>query len=498
MEIAVVLQRRHLRAQQRACRFQCGAGGQRRVEVAALRGGQQFDADHVGRVLGHRQQAACAVRGHRHVVFLVGRGRDRIDAGRVGALLVLRHQRRGGDLRDHEAGIEPWLRGQERWQPGQRRIHQHGHAALADRTDLADRQRQHVGGEGHRLGVEVAAGQRLAGVAEHQRIVGHAVGLDRQRGRGLAHHVQRRAHHLRLAAQAVRILHAHIVVAVRIADRRAVHQFAQRSGGGDLPVLAAQGVDARIERGVRALGRFGGQRAGDQRGMEHALDLEQPGQRVGGGKLGAVEQRQAFLGAQRQRLQAGLRQRLRGRQALAADEGFADADHHRGQMRQRRQIAGRADRALARHHRHHVVLQQRFQQRERSRTHAGGPLCQAGQLQRQHQPHHRHRHRLADPGRMRQHDIALQGVQVLALDTHAGQLAEAGVDAVHRRALGDDRLHRLRAAQHRFGAGRIQAHAGAAVHGAPLCQAHCARAQHDLVAHCPLQMRACSGLKPMR
>ena len=52
------------------------------------------------------QQAARAVRRHRDVVFLVGRGRDRIDAGRMGALLVLRHQRRRRDLRDHEAGIE--------------------------------------------------------------------------------------------------------------------------------------------------------------------------------------------------------------------------------------------------------------------------------------------------------------------------------------------------------------------------------------------------------
>ena len=87
-----------------------GAGAQRRVEVAALRGGQQLDADDRGGVLGHRQQPARAVRRHRDVVLLVGRGRDRIDARRIGALLVLRHQRRGRHLRDHEAGVQPGLR----------------------------------------------------------------------------------------------------------------------------------------------------------------------------------------------------------------------------------------------------------------------------------------------------------------------------------------------------------------------------------------------------
>ena len=43
--------------------------------------------------------------------------------------------------------------------PGQSRIHQHGDAPLRQRADLADRQRQHIGREGDRFGVEIAAGQ---------------------------------------------------------------------------------------------------------------------------------------------------------------------------------------------------------------------------------------------------------------------------------------------------------------------------------------------------
>ena len=40
---------------------------------------------------------------------------------------------------------------------GERRIDHQRHPALRDRADLGDRQRDDVGGEGHRLGVEVAA-----------------------------------------------------------------------------------------------------------------------------------------------------------------------------------------------------------------------------------------------------------------------------------------------------------------------------------------------------
>src|SRR3546814_11825810 len=75
-----------------------------------------------------------------------------------------------------------------------------------------------VGGEGDRLGVEITAGERLIGLREDQRIVGHAVRLDRQRRRGLAQQVERGAHDLRLAAQAIGVLHAR--VAVRSEERR--------------------------------------------------------------------------------------------------------------------------------------------------------------------------------------------------------------------------------------------------------------------------------------
>jgi len=226
-----------------------------------------------------------------------------------------------------------------------------------------------------------------------------------------------------------------------------------------------------------------GSNASDQRRTEHGIDREQAGQCVGGGVLGAVEQGQAFLRAQHQRGQADFGQCLGSRQALTIDEGLADTDHHAGQVRKRGQVARGANRALARNHRNEIVLQERFQQGQCLRADARGALGEAGQLQRHHQPHDRRRHRLTHAGRVREHDIALQGFQILALDAHAGQLAEAGVDAIHRSALGDDVGHGLRTAQHGGGRSRVQPHPRAVMDRAPLRQRDGAGVQGQGSAH---------------
>ena len=63
--------------------------------------------------------------------------------------------------------------------------------------------------------------------------------------------VEAGAHHLRLAAQAVRILHARAVL-VRRADRAAIEQRPVGRGGLRLAAMAAHRMDARVERRVAA------------------------------------------------------------------------------------------------------------------------------------------------------------------------------------------------------------------------------------------------------
>ena len=64
----------------------------------------------------------------------------------------------------------------------------------------------------------------------------------------------------------------------------------------------------------------------------------------------------------------------------------------------------------------------------------------------------RHRHRLADAGRVRQDEVPLERREVAGRDPHAGQLPEAGVDAVDRLAAGHDGGDGVRGRPRRGGA----------------------------------------------
>ncbi|MCY1172268.1 hypothetical protein D9M73_124000 [compost metagenome] len=202
--------------------------------------------------------------------------------------------------------------------------------------------------------------------------------------------------------------------------------------------MATQRVDARVERRVRSLGRLGRQRAGHQRRFEQQFRLEQPGQRIGIGELRAVEQRQSFLRAKLEDREPCLIERGARRNALVAHPDFADPDHRRRHVRQRREIAARADRALARDDRGQALVEHRLEQGDRLRLHARCPLPQARQLQCHHQPDDRHGRRRAGAGRMAQHDVALERCEIVIADPHARQFPKAGVDPIDRRALGED------------------------------------------------------------
>ena len=250
---------------------------------------------------------------------------------------------------------------QERRQARQAGVEQQRDAALGDGADLGDRQRQDVGREGHRLGVEVAAGDHVAGVGEHQRVVRHGVGLDHAararrapgcRGRrpspaarsaastGPARGRSRRAtarSRCRRAARAPRAATAIWPGWPRAAWMRA-------SKGLIEPWIASSDSAPAISAGG-----------------EHVLGAEQAGQRQRGRHLRAVEQRQAFLRAEHEGREADARASLRRRRSRVAvgRRGLAFADQHAGQVRQRRQVARGADRALARNARQHAGIEQR-------------------------------------------------------------------------------------------------------------------------------------------
>ena len=136
-------------------------------------------------------------------------------------MLVLGHQRGSGHLGDHEAGVQAGARSQERRQvERQNRVHHQGDAALRDRPDLGQGQRNHVGGKAHGFSVEVTTGHDQPGPSQHQRIVGCRVGLDHQSMCCLTQNIHRGSGDLWLAPDAIRVLNARIAHDVAFADFR--------------------------------------------------------------------------------------------------------------------------------------------------------------------------------------------------------------------------------------------------------------------------------------
>ena len=119
----------------------------------------------------------------------------------MGQRLVLGGERRRGDLGDHEAGIHTAVVDQEGRQARHAGIDQQRHTSLGQRADFGDGQGQVVGGEGHRLGVEVTTGEDLLILGKHQGVVGDRIGLAHQHLGGVADLGQTGPHHLGLTAQ---------------------------------------------------------------------------------------------------------------------------------------------------------------------------------------------------------------------------------------------------------------------------------------------------------
>ena len=264
----------------------------------------------------------------------------------------------------------------------------------------------------------------------------------------MAQAVEAGADDLRLAAQGVRVLHAVVAREMRAADRRAVEQRAVVLRDVDLPRLAAQLMDARVERPVAAARRVDRQRADDERGFEHRLEGEERVQRQRGRDLGAVDQREAFLGTETQRRDARLLQHVGRRPTCFSFQTFTFPDQRQGEVRQRRQVARGADRALARHIRHEAGVVHREQGVDHRLAHARGAARQRRRLEREHQPHHRGGERRADADAVRADQVELQAFEPGGIDALAGELAEARVDAIDRRAALRRALHHGRAGAH--------------------------------------------------
>jgi hypothetical protein len=72
------------------------------------------------------------------------------------------------------------------------------------------------------------------------------------------------------------------------------------------------------------------------------------------------------------------------------------------------------------------------------------PWPRLAELQRHHQPHDARRQRLPVPAACDSTMLLLQLIQIRGVDAHVGELAETGVDAIHRLAARENPRHRRR------------------------------------------------------
>ena len=274
--------------------------------------------------------------------------------------LVLADQGRGRVLGEHEPRVGPRVRRQERRQAaGERRVEHPVHPALADAGQLREGHGQHVGGERERLPVEVPGRHDLA-VADYDGIVHHRAELGFQDPAGETEHVADRAVYLRRAAQAVRVLDGVPAVPVAGQQRGPGEQRAEVGRAVELPRVRPQRLDPLVVGPVGAEQRLHRERTGHVGGGdEHLRVVDREGeQRLH--RLGAVDQRQALLGRELQRLDPVLGQHLPGRAALGRVPLAAQPplpDQGLGQVRELGQVPGRAHGSLAGHDRQQAQIQ---------------------------------------------------------------------------------------------------------------------------------------------
>ena len=283
--------------------------------------------------------------------------------------------------------------------------------------------------------MEVATGNDLA-IGQNQRVIGRGIGLNLQRAASLTQNIHSSASDLRLTPNAIGVLHPAVALPMAFADDRACQQGAQGRRSLDLAGMTAQGVNLRLQRCGGTHDGVGRQRRSHQRVLRCPPRTEQTNQRVSGAKLGAVDQREAFLRAKHHRGKPSIRKGMRAGLDVTLMLRRSLADHHGGHMGERREVTAGPDRALRGDDRCYAMRQHRLQQRHDIPPNPRSTAPKRQQLQRHHQPDDVARHRIANTAAMRQDQVSLQLFSVLRGDLKPCELAKPGVHAINRRGPG--------------------------------------------------------------
>ena len=252
--------------------------------------------------------------------------------------------------------------------------------------------------------------------------------------------VAHRAVDLRDAAQRVRILDLVVVPVVAGLERAVAQQVAELGGDRDLAGMRAGQLVGGRERHVRAQQRLDAHRPDHARGPDQAVRVGQDERPDGAHHLRPVEEREPFLGLERQRLQAGLAQRQHGRHDRAADLHLAATDERQRQVGERREVAGGPDAPLLGHDRMDAQAQEVEQPVDEERPAAAVTEGERVGPEQEHRPDDLAREGRADAGGVAHQQVLLEPAGVGRRDRGRGQRPEPGRHAVDHGALGDERF----------------------------------------------------------
>src|SRR5262245_28383456 len=213
-----------------------------------------------------------------------------------------------------------------------------------------------IGGHGQRLAVKISATDDVASTVffhKNKRIVGCAVELDLCEFARLGKGIANRAVNLRGATQAVGVLHAGIFFggAMRFANFAAFVDLCEVARSAAGAGVGARVHDARVESTGTAAQRVERERSGDVGGVGESVGFAKREAEQSEHALRAVEEREAFLGFERDRNDFCATKGLAARKYFAAEFGRAFADDDLRKMCERREVAGSADGALRRNDR---------------------------------------------------------------------------------------------------------------------------------------------------
>ena len=166
------------------------------------------------------------------------------------------------------------------------------------------------------------------------------------------------------------------------------------------------------------------------RAPREALGAHERKRSLRGHELRAVDQRQALLRDEADRLEPDARERRRAVEQLAFDAREPLADERQREVRERGEIARRTDGAARRHDRQHAACEAFEQQLDRLDARARVSLRKRVRAQQHGRPDDRVGVRISDPAGVRAEQTQLQLPGQLLRDLLRDEAAEAGVDAV--------------------------------------------------------------------